>query len=492
LMSIRKRTWKNAEGLEQTAWVVDYVDQAGKRRLKTFERKKDADGFHATAKVEVKAGIHTAESASITVAEAGKRWLAACVSAGLERTTIDAYRSHVDLHIVPFLGRRKLSELTVPLVSDFETKLRNGTDIERPRSSAMVKRVHGDLGALLSHAQEHGLVARNVIREMRTGRRRGKERQAERRAKPKLKIGADIPTREEIKAIVSALQGQWRPLLLTAIFTGLRASELRGLRWQNVDLSKRELHVRERADEYKKLGRPKSGSGERTVPLTPMVVSALQEWKLKCPKGELGMVFPTAKGGIAGLPSIVRRGLVPAQIAADVTVEVPGAHGVPVKRAKYPGLHALRHFYASWCINRKADGGLELPPKVVQERLGHSTIAMTLDVYGHLFPRHDDGEELAAAERALLASPEDDSEELVRTERALLALCNMDATWKEERCVVSPERLASSMGLGRSQAVRQWILIPPFPGSNPGAPASHRGLSTGISCADGSADISGG
>jgi cytochrome c553 len=46
----------------------------------------------------------------------------------------------------------------------------------------MVKRVHGDLGALLSHAQEHGLVARNVIREMRTGRRRGKERQAERRA----------------------------------------------------------------------------------------------------------------------------------------------------------------------------------------------------------------------------------------------------------------------------------------------------------------------
>jgi hypothetical protein len=213
------------------------------------------------------------------------------------------------------------------------------------------------------------------------------------------------------------------------------------------------------------------------VPLTPMVVSALQEWKLKCPKGELGMVFPTAKGGIAGLPSIVRRGLVPAQISAGVTIEIPGAHGIPVKRAKYPGLHALRHFYASWCINRKADGGLELPPKVVQERLGHSTIAMTLDVYGHLFPRHDDGEELAAAERALLASADDDGEELAATERALDALCNMDATWKEERCLPKPERLALSIGLGRSQAVRQWILIPPFPGSNPGAPASHRGLS---------------
>jgi len=402
-MSIRKRTWKTGEGIEKAAWVVDYVDQGGKRRLKTFERKKDADDFHATAKVEIKAGIHTADSSSITVAEAGERWLAACTNAGLERTTIDAYRSHVHLHINPFLGRRKLSELTVPMISEFERKLRTGTDTEPARSSAMVKRVRGDLGALLSQAQEDGLVVRNVVREMRSGRGRGRERQAERRAKPKLKVGVDIPTPGEIKAIVSALSGRWRPLLLTAIFTGLRASELRGLRWENVDLSKRELHVRERADEYKQLGRPKSGSGERTVPLTPVVVSVLREWKLQCPKGELGIVFPTANGSIAGLSSIVRDGLVPAQIAAGLTIEVPGAHGTSVNRAKYPGLHALRHFYASWCINRRADGGLELPPKLIQERLGHSTIAMTLDVYGHLFPRHDDSEELAAAERALLA-----------------------------------------------------------------------------------------
>jgi integrase len=109
----------------------------------------------------------------------------------------------------------------------------------------------------------------------------------------KLKVGVNIPSPAEIKGIVSALTGRWRPLLLTAIFTGLRASELRGLRWDNVDLPKRELHVRERADEYKQLGRPKSGAGERTVPLTPMVVNVLRAWKLQCPKGELGIVFPT-------------------------------------------------------------------------------------------------------------------------------------------------------------------------------------------------------
>ena len=401
-MSVRKRTWKNDEGVEKAAWVVDYVDQGGKRRLKTFERKKSADSFDTTARNEVRAGIHTADSASITVGEAGDRWIAACISAGLERTTIDAYRSHVDLHIKPFLGARKLSQLTVPIVSEFERNMRDGTDTEKPRSSAMVKRVRSDLGALLSNAQEDGLVARNVVREMRSNRRRGKERQAERRAKPKLKVGVDIPTPKEIKAVVTALEGRWKPLLLTAIFTGLRASELRGLRWDNADFSRRELHVRERADEYKQLGRPKSGSGERTVPLPPIVVSALREWKLQCPKSELGLVFPTPKGDVQGLATIVRRGLVPAQIAAGVSFDVPGARGQFVKRAKYPGMHALRHFFASWCINRKVDGGLELPAKVVQERLGHSTIAMTLDVYGHLFPRDDDGEELAAAERALL------------------------------------------------------------------------------------------
>ena len=73
-------------------------------------------------------------------------------------------------------------------------------------------------------------------------------------------------------------------------------------------------------------------------------------------------------------------------------------------RRKYTGLHALRHFFASWCINRVEDGGLGLPPKTVQELLGHSSITMTMDTYGHLFPSIDDGKALAEAERRLLAA----------------------------------------------------------------------------------------
>jgi integrase len=82
-------------------------------------------------------------------------------------------------------------------------------------------------------------------------------------------------------------------------------------------------------------------------------------------------------------------------------VQVRAGLAAKRRQPKY-GLHSLRHFYASWALNRPIDGGLGLPLTLVQARLGHASIQMTSDVYGHLFPSTDDGAELAAAERALL------------------------------------------------------------------------------------------
>jgi integrase len=115
-------------------------------------------------------------------------------------------------------------------------------------------------------------------------------------------------------------------------------------------------------------------------------------------------------GNIEYHSNIVHRGLAPAQVAAGVVAPALSEDGKPkldddgkpVMTAKYSGLHALRHFYASWCISRQQDGGLGLPPKMVQERLGHSSIVMTMDVYGHLFPRGVDSAEMEAAERDLM------------------------------------------------------------------------------------------
>jgi integrase len=372
--------------------------------LRTFEKKEVADAFHASVAGELRDGVHVPDSQSVTIAEAGRLWLEGCEANGLERSTVEYYRQHLNRHIIPLIGAVKLSRLTMPMVRTFEDTLK------RDRSRTMARKVRISLGALLADAQVRGLVRQNVVHGL--GRRRqGKDTHAAARQKSKLVVGVDIPSPGEIRALLAAAGDRWRPLLLTAVFTGLRISELRGLRWDDVDLKNGELHVRQRADCYNAIGNPKSAAGERTVPLPPALVSTLRKWRLACPNGELGLVFPAANGRVESYNKITRHALTPAMLAAGITSPVLDQHGKPARdedgkpivTAKY-GWHSLRHFYASWGINRRVDGGLELPLKVVQTRLGHASIQMTADIYGHLFPRGDDGAELAAAEQALLGS----------------------------------------------------------------------------------------
>jgi integrase len=223
-MSVRKRTWNTARGELKEAWVITYTDRNGARCQETFNQKKLADARHAEIKVRLKAGTHVAPSKSITVAEAGESWLRASIASGLEKSTIKSYREELNYHITPFIGRLKLSEVSPQVVRGLEDVLR-----EQGRSSAMARRVVRSLGALLADAQEQGMTAHNAVRDLRRNRQRGKERNAERRQRGRFKIGIDIPAPDEIRAIIDHATGRWRPLLITAIFTGLRISELRGL-----------------------------------------------------------------------------------------------------------------------------------------------------------------------------------------------------------------------------------------------------------------------
>ena len=407
VVSVRKRQWRNGKGEAREAWVVDYVDREGKRRLKTFNKKKSANEFAAKARVEIGEGTHVADSASVTIKAASEMWLARCRASDLEKSTIEQYEQHVRLHIVPFIGADKLSKVTVPFVRSYQDALHS-----KGRSAAMMRAVIASLGALLGDAQERGLVVRNAVRELRGRPHRSRGKQDRRGTH--LKIGTDIPTPVEVRSFLAHAEGRWRPLFLTAVFTGMRASELRGLRWDDVDLKRTELHVRQRADKYNVIGQPKSRSGVRTIPLTPGLARELREWKLQCPKkdGKLALVFPNGDGNVESHANIVQRGLAPTMVAAGITAHVldekgtkrRDSEGKPIVECKYTGLHALRHFFASWCINRRVDGGLELPAKVVQERLGHASIVMTMDRYGHLFPRGDDTAELALAESRLMGT----------------------------------------------------------------------------------------
>ncbi|MBZ9980418.1 site-specific integrase [Mesorhizobium sp. BR-1-1-8] len=359
----------------RAVWQCDYRDGEGKRRSKQFNTKTEATAWWSKAGIEVGQGTHVADSASITVAEAATLWLAHGKSEGLERSTLAAYEQHVRLHINPLIGARKLSQLKTPAIEAFKDTLME------TRSRPMVKRVMVSLSGIFLEAQRRGKAAHNPVSavKVKTDKRR-KER-------------VEMPTKEELRAILRGASVKWKPLIWTASFTGLRGSELRGLRWPNVDLDAAVLKVRERVDSRNQFGPPKSEAGTRDVPLPPTVVSILRDWKKACPKGEHNLVFPNGAGNIENHQNLLKRCFFPLQVSEGITVDSgkKDEDGKPIMAAKY-GLHALRHAAAALFIEQN------LKPKKVQELMGHASIQITFDLYGYLF-KDDEGD--AAAMKAI-------------------------------------------------------------------------------------------
>jgi integrase len=403
MATVTERTWTNKKGT-QRAWVVSYTDGNGKRHIETFGRKGEATSRRIEIESAVKAGTHTPAHKSPTVAEAGEAWIKQAETDGLERATTRQYRQHLD-HIVPLLGQKKLSDLTIASVKSFRNDL-----IAAGRSRVMAKKIVSNLGAILADAQSGGRVSQNVVRAEiqanKTATRR--RRMVERRQEQKIQEGVDYPTKDELRRMmaVSSVPDRrgrrggaidpadlpqrpilgWHALVVTAIFSGLRASELRGLRWSDVNFPEKQIEVRQRADRFNVIGAPKSASGWREVPMGPYLENTLKAWQLECPKGKLDLVFPNSKGRVETLPTIHNRVLAPLQKTAGI--ESP--HNGP----KY-GMHSLRHAAASLWIEQH-------PPKRVQYLMGHSTIQMTFDVYGHLWREETETEAAAALEKRLV------------------------------------------------------------------------------------------
>ena len=372
-MSIRKREWNTPRGDERVAWVVDYRDSAGTRRNKQFNRKKDAEAFETRARHEVRQGTHTADSQSITIEQAGENWIARGEREGLEKSTLDPYRQHLKLHILPKLAGRRLNQLTKPAVEEFRDWL-----LDNGRSRAMAKRVLGSLTALIKEAERTGYVAQNVAKGV-TVKRSGRE-------KPKVVP----PTKEQIRKLIAAVSHADarpidKPILLVLLFAGLRASELRGLAWRNIDFKAGTITIAQRADRKNEIGPPKSKSGFRTIPLPQMVITELKAWKLRCKPSHLNLVFPSDAATPVFHANLVLGFLEPTQVRAGLTEpRLRGGRalldqtGEPVLKGLFI-LHDFRHACASLWIEQR------VVPKRVQAWMGHHSIQVTFDTYGHLF-----------------------------------------------------------------------------------------------------------
>jgi integrase len=226
----------------------------------------------------------------------------------------------VDKHIVPRIGGLKLATLTMPRIEAFRDDLLAGM------SRALAKKVLGSLKAIMKDARRRGNVAQNAAADVRIA--------TSSRDKTRLEVGRDIPTRDEVRRILDAAPGgRARALLMTAAFTGLRASELRGLRWGDVDLSRGKLTVSQRADRFNNIGAPKSASGKRELPIGPMVVNVLKQWKLVGGKRTDDLVFATGAGTVENHSNITHRILDPAQVGAGV---VDKAGATEVRAARLP------------------------------------------------------------------------------------------------------------------------------------------------------------
>ncbi len=209
------------------------------------------------------------------------------------------------------------------------------------------------------------------------------------------------PDKRVVQRLLAVAPHDFRTQLLFAAATGVRAGELHALRWRHLDFNASEVTIETRVDRHRKEDVTKTKAGMRTIPLSAALVAALEAWRKqgwrKKPRGrrrELrnvvplesvarpeDLVFPNRWGGFESHTNMINRKFLPlfTRLAALHT-EDPAMH--PKAPARF-NWHALRHFAISCWI----EAGLA--PKTVQTFAGHSSLAVTMDRYGHLF-RSDD------------------------------------------------------------------------------------------------------
>jgi len=298
------------------------------------------------------------DTGRMTVGDLLDKWLEDSARLSVSPSTFQRYEVLVRLHLKSQLGAVKLSLLKPIHVQGMLSQLKqNSVGDESRRYSFQVLR------RALNVAVRWGLIARNACDMV---------------DQPKVKRREISPlTVEEVQALLKVSEDhRLHALFVLAVATGLRQGELFALHWQDIDLKAGTLAVRFTLEEVKgqlRLKEPKSKSGRRCVKLPAMAVSALIYHKAQLlTEGLAGtpLVFSDTDGQFLRKSNFERRAWKPLRKAAGIADTVV--------------FHDLRHTSASLLLATGAH------PKVVQERLGHSKISLTMDTYSHLMPGMQD------------------------------------------------------------------------------------------------------
>ena len=347
----RKQQWVSVKGTKREA----------EKRLSELLHQLDTDTFIRPGKT--------------TLAEYLERWLRDYAKPNLSPRGFERYESIVRVHLIPGLGSIPLTQLRPEhLQRHYTAKLSEGL------SALTVRYHHTVIHKALQTAVKWGLLSRNVADGVDVPRARRNEMQTW--------DEGDISRFLEV-----ANKTPYFALFHTALFTGMRRSELLGLKWKDVDLIFGEVsvtrslhHLRDGSYVFTE---PKSARSRRTIALSPSAILTLKEHKerqaldramLGIPLRDDDLVFSTLEG----------KPLRPNTVSRAWTMLAARA-GVKVIR-----LHDARHTHASLMLK----AGIH--PKIVQERLGHASIQITLDTYSHVAPGL---QEAAAVQFDKLVSP---------------------------------------------------------------------------------------
>jgi integrase len=310
------------------------------------------------------------ETGRLTVGAFLHRWLDATRPA-VAPSTLDVYETQVRLHLIPHLGGVKLVALGPAHVQALL-----GTLEREGANPAGRQRAYRVLRQAMTQAVRWGLVMRNPTDAVKRPRAPRNEFRT-------------LTAEEARTFLAAAREDRFHALYVLAITTGLRQGELLGLRWEDVDLTDGAVHVRRTLLElHGKLwdGEPKTPGARRPVDLLAIATDALHAHhaRMLAEGHPHGRIFCDTDGGPVRKSNLVRRSFRPL-----------------LRRAQLPRIrfHDLRHTHATLLLQ----AGVH--PKVVQERLGHSDIGLTLNTYTHVVPSM--GRAAAVQLNALLVAPSD-------------------------------------------------------------------------------------
>ena len=311
------------------------------------------------------------EPSKLTVADHLRARVAQWAASGtIGGRSTEHYGQLVETAIIPYLGTISLQRLKPFDIERWHTTLQTSGRRRRvgglnPRT---IQQAHSILDKALREAEKNGLIAKNVCRVQ---------------TPPKIvKKEFAILSPDQIKLVMERLRGRTLyPIVVTALFTGLRRGELLALRWANVSLDGGKLKVVEAleqlADGSMNLKQPKTKAGRREVTLPDVVIETLREHRrqqleLRLQLGlgrmpEDAMVFPVLDGSPRSLRAVSKEW--------EIFAAATGIRAVT--------LHGLRHTHASQLIHEGVD------IVTISKRLGHSSPAITLGVYAHLFQTSD-------------------------------------------------------------------------------------------------------